>query len=218
VDEKGNLYSSDFMLLLLVRDLVKQIKKPKIVFDVKTSQVIINEIKKLGAIPVMSRVGHSFIERKMKEIGAKLGGEVSGHMFFGHGWYGFDDALLAAAKICQILSNSQTPLSQAFNDLPKTFTTPEFKAHCPDDKKFAIVKKLVSHFTELYDCLTIDGVRIKFDDATWAAVRASNTTPNLTLRFEADTRQKLADIQSIMVEELKKHPEVSLDWYSPTSS
>ncbi len=215
VDEKGHLYSSDFLLLLLVRDLVTRIKNPKIVFDIKVSKVIIEDMEKHGAIPIMSKTGHSFIEAKMKEISAPLAGEVSGHLFFGENYYGFDDAFLAATKILEILSKSQKPFSRLFDDLPKTFTTPEFKAHCPDEKKFEIVKKLTEHFTQLYDCITIDGVRINFDETSWGAVRASNTSPNLTLRFEAQTESRLKEIQKIVVEELKKHPEISLDWYTP---
>lgn len=213
VDEKGHMYSSDFMLLLLARDMLTRLPNSQVVFDIKVSQAIINDLKKHGAIPVMSKTGHSFIEAKMKEIGAPLAGEVSGHLFFGENYYGFDDALLAAARILEIASKSQKPFSTFFDDLPKTCTTPEFKAHCPDDKKFQIVKELVAHFTALYDCITIDGVRVNFDENSWGAVRASNTSPNLTLRFEALTPERLAEIQEIMVEEMRKYPEISLDWY-----
>lgn len=213
VDEKGHMYSSDFMLLLLARDMLTRLPGSKVVFDVKVSQAIINDLKKHSAVPVMSKTGHSFIEAKMKEIGAPLAGEVSGHLFFGENYYGFDDALLAAARILEITSKSQKPFSAFFDDLPKTCTTPEFKAHCPDDKKFEIVKNLVSHFTAIYDCITIDGVRVNFDENSWGAVRASNTSPNLTLRFEALTPERLAEIQKIMVDEMRKYPEISLDWY-----
>lgn len=213
VDEKGHMYSSDFMLLLLARDLLTRQQNPKIVFDVKVSQAIINDMKQRGAIPIMSKTGHSFIESKMKEEGAPLAGEVSGHLFFGENYYGFDDALLAAGKIISIIAAADIPLSSMFEDLPKVYTTPEFKAHTPDNKKFEIVKNLVEHFTNLYDCITIDGVRVNFDKTSWGAVRASNTSPNLTLRFEANTPEKLQEIQQIMVDELKKYPEVNLDWH-----
>lgn len=213
VNEKGEMYSSDFMLLLLAKDLLTRVKNPKIVFDIKVSQAIINRMAELGAEPIMSKTGHSFIEAKMKEVGAPLAGEVSGHLFFGEKYYGFDDALLAAGKIVQIISQSDKPLSQMFADLPKVFTTPEFKAHCPDDKKFEIIENLRNHFIPLYECITIDGVRINFDANSWGAIRASNTSPNLTLRFEANTTIRLKEIQEVMVEELKKYPEVSLDWF-----
>src|SRR3989338_8704955 len=182
VDEKGHHYSADFLLLLFALDLLTRIPGSQIVFDIKVSQAIINSLESLGAKPIMSKTGHSFIESKMKELGAPLAGEVSGHLFFAENYYGFDDAFLAAAKLIEILSNVTHPLSQMFNDLPKTFTTPEFKAGCPDDKKFEIVQKLVDHFTALYPCITIDGVRVKFDETTWGIIRCSNTTPNLTMR------------------------------------
>jgi len=245
IDEKGRHYSSDYLLLLLTKDLLTRWPasrankaaaqnsktsapanqnhgqptptnpKPQIVFDVKVSQAIINKMKELGATPVMSKTGHSFIEKKMKEIHAPLAGEVSGHMFFAENYYGFDDAFLAALKLIEILSTLDEPFSTLFEDLPKTFMTPEFKAHCPDDKKFAIVEALSAHFTSLYDCITIDGVRINFGPLAWGAVRASNTSPNLTLRFEAETPEKLQEIKTIMYEEIRKHPEVNLDWYKP---
>ncbi len=228
VDENGKHYSADYLLLLLVRDLLENVdvtasspanasaSSKQIVFDVKVSKILIDEITRLGGTPVMSKTGHSFIESRMHELNAPLGGEISGHMFFGktyYDYYGFDDAFFAACKLLEILSKSQTSFSEQFNGLPKMETTPEFKAHCPDDKKFKIVKNVTDHFTKLYDCITIDGVRINFDELAWGAVRCSNTSPNLTLRFEADTKDKLASIQKIMVDELKKYPEVDLSWY-----
>lgn len=215
VDEKGHLYSADYMLLLLARDLLKRQPGAQIVFDVKVSQVIINEIEKLGGKPVMSKTGHSFIETKMREIGAPLAGEVSGHMFFAENYYGFDDALLAAAKIIELLALETHPLSQMFNTLPKVHTTPEIKLHCPDNKKFQVVGTLVAHFTKLYPCITIDGVRVNFSDTSWGAVRASNTSPNLTLRFEADTQEQLEKIKEEMATELRKHPDVNLKNLNP---
>lgn len=218
VDENGKHYSADYLLLLLARDLLAKEKGAQIVFDVKVSKILIDEITRLSGIPVMSKTGHSFIEARMHELNAPLGGEISGHMFFGktyYDYYGFDDAFFAACKLLEILSkapNSPT-FSQQFAGLPTLFTTPEFKAHCPDNLKFEIVKKVTDHFTKLYDCITIDGVRVNFDKLAWGAVRCSNTSPNLTLRFEAETAEKLAQIQNIMVEELKKYPEVDLSWH-----
>ncbi|MFH1218633.1 MAG: phosphomannomutase/phosphoglucomutase [Candidatus Peregrinibacteria bacterium] len=210
VDEKGKHYSADFLLYLLTKDLLTRQKKPQIVFDIKVSQAIINQMKALGAVPVMSKTGHSFIESKMKEIGAPLGGEVSGHMFFAENYYGFDDAFLAAGKIIEILSKETHPFSQLFNELPKTFTTPELRLPTSDDKKFEIVDRLVAHFTDKYECITIDGVRVHFDDNSWGAVRCSNTSPNLTLRFEADSEERLNEIKQIFIEQLKTFPEVDI--------
>jgi phosphomannomutase / phosphoglucomutase len=214
VDENGHHYSADYLLLILARDLLTRIKGAKIVFDVKVTQTLIDDIKAHGGGPVMSKVGHSFIEAKMKEIGAPLAGEVSGHMFFGENYYGFDDAFVAAAKLLEIASNHSGTFSSLFNDVPKMFNTPEFKAYCPDEKKFEIVRELSDHFTKLYDCITLDGVRINFSNTAWGAVRCSNTSPNLTLRFEAESEEKLKEIMKIMADEIKKYPEVSLDWYN----
>ncbi|MFA5947632.1 MAG: phosphomannomutase/phosphoglucomutase [Candidatus Gracilibacteria bacterium] len=211
VDEKGHMYNADLILLLLTRDLVTRKKNPKIVFDVKVSQVVINEIKNAGAEPIMSKTGHSFIEQKMKEINADLGGEISGHLFFKENYYGFDDAMFAAGKIAEILSNSNAPFSNMFADLPKTFSTPEIKLACPDNKKFEIVKNLSDFFTKSYPCITIDGVRASFTKNSWGAVRASNTSPNLTLRFEAETQEELTKIIKLMEERLKKFPEINLE-------
>jgi phosphomannomutase / phosphoglucomutase len=219
IDEKGHHYSADYLLLLLTRDLIDRTKqnpgqeKPKVITDVKFSQAIINLIADLGAEPIMCKVGHSFIEKKVAEEKAALGGEVSGHMYFAENYYGFDDALLGALKILQVLAKQDKPFSKLFDDLPKTYMTPEYKAYCPDDKKFEIVKNLVDHFTPLHDCITLDGVRIHFSETDWGAVRASNTSPNLTLRFEATTSEKLAEIKRVMYEEVKKYPEVGLDWF-----
>lgn len=218
IDENGKHYSADYLLLILVRDLLRSAPGSQIVFDVKVSQVLIDEIEKLGGIPVMCKTGHSFIEAKMHDIGAPLGGETSGHMFFGktyYDYYGFDDAFYAACKILQVISVSDKKLSAHFSGLPKMKTTPEIKAFCPDDKKFEIVKSLTEHFTRLHQCITIDGARINFDENSWSAVRCSNTSPNLTLRFEAKTPEKLHEIQNIMVEELKKYPEVDTTWFKP---
>jgi phosphomannomutase/phosphoglucomutase len=216
VDENGKHYSADYLLILLARELLANKPGSEIVFDVKVSKIIIDEIIRLKGIPVMNKVGHSFIETKMHELNAPLAGEISGHLYFGkdfYDYYGFDDAFFAAGKIVEILSKSDRKFSRQFEDLPHMETTPEFKAACPDDRKFQIVRELTDHFVKKYDCITIDGVRINFAPDAWGAVRCSNTSPNLTLRFEAATKEKLNEIQRIMVAELKKYPEISLAWY-----
>jgi len=221
VDEKGKHYSADYLLILLARELLEHVPESRIVFDVKVSRILIDEIMRLGGIPVMSKTGHSFIESRMRELEAPLAGEISGHFFFGkdfYDYYGFDDALFAACKIVEIVSKSGKKFSEHFLDLPKMETTPEFKAHCPDESKFRVVSELAENFCKRYPCVTIDGVRVNFDEKSWGAVRCSNTSPNLTLRFEAPTKEKLHEIQKIMVDELKKYPEVSLDWYQSEQS
>lgn len=216
VDETGKHYSADYLIILLARELLQNKPGSQIVFDVKVSQILIDEIEKNGGIPVMSKTGHSFIESRMHELNAPLAGEISGHLFFGkdhYDYYGFDDAMLGACKILEIISKSDKKFSEHFTDLPKMSTTPEYKAHCPDQSKFEIVKKLQENFARTHKCITIDGVRVNFDDSSWGAVRCSNTSPNLTLRFEAENEQKLKEIKRQMVNELEKYPEVSLAWY-----
>jgi len=212
VDENGHHYEADYLLILLERDLLTRHPGAKIVFDVKASRVLIDDIKKHGGEPIMSKTGHSFIEAEMKKIGAPLAGEVSGHMFFGENYYGFDDAFLAAAKLLEIASRSNNTFSGLFNDVPKIFSTPEFKATCPDEKKFEIVRALTDHFTKLYDCITMDGVRVNFSNTSWGLARASNTSPYLSIRFEAESEKKLKEIMKIMADELKKYPEVNVNF------
>lgn len=210
VDETGKHYQADLLLLLLSRELLVRKPGAKIVFDVKVSQVLIDDIKKHGGDPVMAKTGHSFIEQKMNEVGAPLAGEISGHLFFGDDYYGFDDAFLGAARLLSILAAQDKPFSELYADVPHTFSTPEIKSPCPDDEKFQIVNELTQHFSALYPCVTIDGVRVNFDDTSWGAVRCSNTSPNLTLRFEASTKERLKEIMSIMTAELKKYPSVDI--------
>ncbi len=217
IDEKGRHYAADLHLLLLAKDLLARQPKAKIVFDVKASQIVPDLIRKHGGEPVMSKTGHSFIEKTMHEKGALLAGEVSGHLFFAENYYGFDDAFLAALKTLGILAGSGKPLSHHFSDLPKTHTTPEIKIPCPDDKKFEIVAALRDHFTEEYDCITIDGVRILFDQTTWGIIRCSNTTPNITMRFEALTPEKLHDAMNIVAKAMEEHKEIDMSWHNPNT-
>ncbi|MDX9970549.1 MAG: phosphomannomutase/phosphoglucomutase [Candidatus Gracilibacteria bacterium] len=210
VDEKGNHYSADFLLYILARDLTTRIRNPKVVFDTKVSKAIINAMEKAGVNPIMYKTGHSLIVEKMKEIDAPFAGEVSGHMFFAENYYGFDDAYLAAIKILEILARHMRPFSEMFEDIEKTITTEEIKIPCDDEKKFEIVQKIVDHFTKQYDCITIDGVRIEFDEIAWALIRASNTSPNLTLRFEAKNEEQMKAIKEVVYEHLKTYKELTV--------
>ncbi len=216
IDEKGDYHPADQVLLLLAQDLLTRIPGAQIVFDVKVSQTLMRGIRDAGGVPVMSKTGHSFIETKMKEIKSPLGGEISGHFFFGENYYGFDDAFLAALRFIDMASKSGKKVSELFEQIPKTIVTPEFKAHCPDDKKFKIVEEVTKEMEKKYPCITIDGVRVNFDTTTWGAVRCSNTSPNLTLRFESSTQEKLDNAQKIFSEALKKYPEVDMSWYTKT--
>ena len=143
----------------------------------------------------MWKTGHSLIKQKMKESGAPLAGEMSGHMFFGGDWYGFDDALFAAARLLRYIAEQGGPLSRLLADLPVTVATPELRVDCPDDRKFAIVQRAARHFADKYPVSTLDGVRITFSQG-WGLLRASNTQPVLVLRFEAATAEALASYRT----------------------
>lgn len=218
IDEKGRHYAADLHLLLLAKDLLTRQPGAKIVFDVKASQIVPTLIRKHGGEPIMAKTGHSFIEQAMHKHGALLAGEVSGHLFFAENYYGFDDAFFAALKTLSILAHSDKPLSEHFADLPKTHATPEIKVPCPDDRKFAVVDALRDHFTEQYDCITLDGVRIVFDQTTWGIIRCSNTTPNITMRFEALTPERLTEVMDIVAKAMGEHKDVDMSWWQKLSS
>ncbi len=191
VDEKGEPVLGDQLLVLFGRDLVRRMGKGKpVIFDVKCSEILPQMLKRAGLEPVMWKTGHSFIKMKMKEIGAPLAGEMSGHMFFGGDWYGFDDALFAAARLLAYIAREGGPLSRLLADLPKTYATPELRVDCPDEQKFEVVRQAAAHFAATYPVFTLDGVRITFPEG-WGLLRASNTQPVLVMRFEATSPQAL---------------------------
>jgi len=162
-----------------------------VIFDVKCSEVLPQMLRRAGLEPIMWKTGHSFIKQKMKELGAPLAGEMSGHMFFGADWYGFDDALFGAARLIAYVAREGGPLSRLLADVPRTFATPELRVDCPDERKFDVVQRAAEHFAAQYPVATLDGVRITFAKG-WGLVRASNTQPVLVLRFEAESEAALA--------------------------
>lgn len=211
VDEKGRHYHADYLLIPIARDMLSRNAGASVIFDVKSSKVLEDDIKKHGGNPIRYKTGHSFIETKMKQSGALLAGETSGHIFFAERWYGFDDGMYAAARIVELLSGSDKPFSAFFADVPKVLTTPEWKIPCPDNAKFRVVEDIKQFFTKRYPCLTIDGVWVDFGKGTWGAVRPSNTSPCLTLRFEAPDQKNLELAQKIFADKLKEYPEVDLN-------
>ena len=192
VDETGRVVYGDHILLLLARDLVRRAGTGHpVIFDVKCSETLRDGLARAGLEPVMWKTGHSLLKAKMKEVHAPLAGEMSGHMFFARDYYGFDDALFAAARLIAYLATTPGPLSALLADVPRTFTTPEIRVDCPDERKFAVVEAAARHFGGRYEVNTIDGVRMSFADG-WGLLRASNTQPVLVLRFEAATEASLA--------------------------
>ena len=209
VDEKGRRHEADLLLALLARDLLTRHPGAKIVFDVKSSQVLVDDIRRHGGQPIMWMTGHSLLKRKMREDGILLGGEVSGHMFFGEDWYGVDDGILASCRFLQLVASGSLPASAHFDTLPHLHATPELKAPCPDDKKFALVEELSREFRSQYETIDIDGVRIIFPEG-WGLVRASNTNPYLTLRFEGRTAAAVAAMKDVVYAALRRYPYVTL--------
>jgi len=196
VDEQGRPVFGDQLLVLLGRDLARRMGPGHaVIFDVKCSEVLPRELTRAGLVPTMWKTGHSLIKQKMKETGAPLAGEMSGHMFFGGDWYGFDDALFAAARLLRYVAEQGGPLSRLLADLPVTVATPELRVDCADDRKFEIVQRAAKHFAGKYPVSTLDGVRITFAHG-WGLLRASNTQPVLVLRFEAATAAALASYRT----------------------
>ncbi len=196
VDEQGRPVFGDQLLVLLGRELACRAGPGhSVIFDVKCSEVLPRELARAGLVPTMWKTGHSLIKQKMKETGAPLAGEMSGHMFFGGDWYGFDDALFAAARLLRYLAEQGGPLSRPLADLPITVATPELRVDCPDDRKFGIVERAARYFAAKYPVSTLDGVRITFAEG-WGLLRASNTQPVLVLRFEAASAAALAAYRS----------------------
>ncbi|PIQ77886.1 phosphomannomutase [Candidatus Peregrinibacteria bacterium CG11_big_fil_rev_8_21_14_0_20_46_8] len=210
IDEGGKFYAADLLLIPLARDLLSRNPGAKIIFDTKTSKIIENDIRAGGGVPVRYKTGHSFIETKMRESGALLAGETSGHLFFAENWYGFDDGMYAGARLVQLVSKSEKPYSSFYEGLPQVHNTPELKIPCSDSSKFRVVEDVKEYFVKRYPCLTIDGVWIDFGNDAWGAVRASNTSPYLTLRFEAGDETTLQRCREIVVTKLKEYPEVDL--------
>ena len=204
VDEKGNILWGDQLLTIFARDILSRNPGATIVGEVKCSQNLYQDIEKHGGVPVMAPAGHSLIKKKMKETGALLAGEMSGHVCFADNYFGFDDAVFAAGRVLQIVAQSDMKVSEMLADLPKTAYTPEIRIDCPDEKKFEIVRELTEVFRNQYEVIDIDGVRVNFGDG-WALIRASNTQPVLVLRFEAETQARLNELVGIIKEQMDKY-------------
>jgi phosphomannomutase / phosphoglucomutase len=194
VNEKGEFMEADYIIMLLARDYLERHPGDRILVDVKTSQNTIDYIKNLGGKPVMWKTGHSLVKQKMREDGIMLGGELSGHMFVFENYFPIDDAAYAASRLLSLISRSDKKVSEYFIDLPKLYSTRLVEIPCADNVKFEIVDKIRDILLKKYEGVTIDGLRVTMSGG-WALIRASNTAPNLTLRFEANSPANLKAIQ-----------------------
>lgn len=198
IDDRGEIVWGDHILILYARDVLARTGTgQRVIFDVKCSQALPDAIRAAGGEPIMWKTGHSLIKDKMKETGAPIAGEMSGHMFFGEGFYGHDDALYGAARLLRIVADSGKSVSELLADVPKFVSTPELRVDVPEERKFAIVDDAVRHFRGTHDVVDVDGVRVLFGDG-WGLIRASNTQPVLVMRFEALTEARLAEIREEM--------------------
>jgi phosphomannomutase/phosphoglucomutase len=209
IDDNGRAVFADQVLALLSRDVLARNPGATVVFDVKCSQLLPEEITRLGGKADMWKTGHSLLKARMKEMHAPLAGEMSGHIFFKDGYYGFDDGIYVSFRLVQYLSNQPKKLSALVDELPKFHSTPEIRVDCPDENKFQVVEKLVQDFKRDYDVVDVDGARVLFGDG-WGLVRASNTQGILVMRFEAKTGKRLAEIKKLFRQKLGQYPMVNV--------
>lgn len=199
IDSLGRVIWGDQLMVFFARELLSRQPGARVIGEVKCSQILYSEVERAGGVPEMWRVGHSLIKARMKETGAPLAGEMSGHIFFADRFYGHDDAAYVAARLLELLSHSAEPLSAWLDALPPSFTTPELRVDCPDELKEPLVARARAYFSQRYDVISVDGVRIQFSSG-WGLIRASNTQPSLVLRFEASSAEDL----SAQVRELER--------------
>ncbi|MDR7483386.1 MAG: phosphomannomutase/phosphoglucomutase [Armatimonadota bacterium] len=208
VDDRGQIIWGDRLMVLYWREIMPRYPGAQVIVEVKCSQALVEEVRRLGGRPFFYRTGHSLIKAKMREIGAVFTGEMSGHMFFADEYYGFDDAVYAAGRLLRILSHADRSLSELLADVPQYPITPEVRVACPDDRKFEVVRALVEAFKRDHEVIDVDGARVLFEDG-WGLVRASNTQPVLVLRAEATSEEGLARIKAAIQEALRRYPEVA---------
>ncbi len=201
INEKGFEVRSDQALMLFARKILEK-TKGKIVYTINCSRAVEEDIKAHGGTPIVNQVGHSFVKKRLADEDAVFGGEMSGHFFFRDDYFGYDDAIYAAMRMAEIIHDSGKRLSELVAELPKYYAGPEERKACPDDKKFLVVDRLKAEFSN-HKLITIDGVRIEFEHG-WALVRASNTEPALSLRFEADTEQDMHKIRDEVFASLRR--------------
>ena len=205
IDEKGTFIEIDKFLVIMWKHLVNIVDKKECLYDVKCSKVLEDELKKINVKTVEYRTGNSYTRAASSEGDYPLSGELSGHVYFRDRWPGYDDGIYVGMRLIEMLSNTDKPLSSFLNDMVKYYSTPELKVKVEDSKKFDIVAKMEEYSkSKGYNYITIDGVKTKFDDG-FALVRASNTGPNITMRFEATTEERLKELQEEFTTELNKY-------------
>ena len=210
VTEKGEYVDTDLVLLLLAQDVLQRHPGKKILFEVKCSELLEKLIPAYGGIPVMGRTGHAPMKIAMRQDSdIILAGEVSGHFFFVEDYFKFDDGLLAAGRMLELLSRHYGSFSSLFESIPHTVRTPELKLPCADEVKFDIVRRITEALSQRYPAVTIDGIRFKPSSASWGLIRASNTSPYLTIRAEGATVEEVLKVKNIMADELEQYSAIT---------
>ncbi|MBI1853185.1 MAG: phosphomannomutase/phosphoglucomutase [Planctomycetes bacterium] len=204
VDDTGRKISADWLLALFAREMLKRFPGGKILYDVKCTDFIERDVRAHGGVPLLGKTGHSLLKKKMADENAVLGGELSGHIVFGRDYYPIDDSFYCALFLLQMLTDDARPLSQRFADFPRTVSTPEIKVPCSDDRKFGVVAEVAAELRRDHPVVEVDGARVSFADG-WGLVRASNTLPVLTLRFEASTADALEKNRASVMSILRRH-------------
>lgn len=210
VDENGNIIFADNILILFAREILKS-GGANIIFDVKCSQALVEEIKRHGGKPIMWRTGYPLIQKKMEELDSPLAGEMSGHIYFRDRYLGFDDGIYASLRLIEILSRTNQSISHLLKDIPRYYSTPEIRVPFRDDEKFDVVRKISSFLKEDYEVIDVDGVRVVFEDG-WALLRASNTQPVLVLRFEAKTEKRLHELKEFLRSLLNEYSSIPVEF------
>ncbi|HBH46891.1 MAG: hypothetical protein A2445_05760 [Candidatus Jacksonbacteria bacterium RIFOXYC2_FULL_44_29] len=216
VDNLGGSVWADKVIILLARSILKKYPGSKIVFDVKCSDALPEDVLAHGGVPVMWKTGHSYIKQKSNEVDAALGGERSGHIFFRRDYYSYDDAIFASLKLLEYLSREKQTLSEILKTLPQYVSSPTWQVDCADEVKYGVVEKLTKEFKRDYGAkqvIDINGARVKFPNG-WGIVRASSNLPVLVLGFEAKTKKQMAEITAIFKKKLLKYPEIGKKWKS----
>jgi phosphomannomutase / phosphoglucomutase len=203
VDENGEVIYGDMLLLIFGREILTRKPGATIIGEVKCSQLLYDELNRLGGNAIMYKTGHSLIKAKMKQEHAELAGEMSGHMFFADRYLGYDDALYAACRLIEIVAGSGQPLSGQLAGLPKLVSTPEIRVDCPDEVKFQVVERVTERLKKTHNVIDVDGVRVRFEHG-WGLVRASNTQPVLVMRFEAENADWLGKYRGEMESALEE--------------
>lgn len=210
VDNLGRPIFADKLVAMFAKFTLARIPGAKVVFDVKCSQALPEFIEKHGGKPIMWKTGHSLLKAKMKEEHAPLAGEMSGHIFFGDDYFGYDDAIFGSGRLMQILAASGKTMAELHDEIPAFISTPEIRIETTDEDKFKIVADLVSFFKKSHEVIDLDGARVQFGDG-WGLVRASNTQPALVLRFEARTPERLEHFMRIFKDKLREYPSVKFN-------